>query len=68
MSKKTNPAPETETEKTEKQDKSRAGTLRRLAKAYLDASVTDNQTVAAMFNAEADLLDPPAKSEEKPEG
>jgi hypothetical protein len=61
--KKANPSTETETEKPEKHDKSRAGTLRRLAKAYAEASVWDNQTVAAMFYAEADLLDPPPKAE-----
>jgi hypothetical protein len=61
--KKTNPAPETEKEKPEKHDKTRAGTLRRLAKAYAEASVWDNHTVAAMFYAEADLLDPPPKAE-----
>lgn len=63
MSKAKKSNPEAETEKPEKHDKSRAGTLRRLAKAYSEASVWDNHTVAAMFFAEADLLDPPPKAE-----
>jgi hypothetical protein len=48
----------TKVEKHESHDKTRAGSLRRIAKSFRDASVWDNHTIAAMFEAEADVLDP----------
>jgi hypothetical protein len=45
-------------EESEKHDKTRAGSFRRLAKAFSCASVWDNHTIAAMLNSEADVLDP----------
>jgi hypothetical protein len=45
-------------EKHEKHDTSTAGSFRRIAKAYRETSVWDNHTIAAMFEAEADILDP----------
>lgn len=55
-----------EPEPEEVQDESRAGSLRRIAQAFRDASVWDNHTIADMFDAEADLLDPPPEEEETP--
>jgi hypothetical protein len=65
--KKASHAPAAEAEKPKKHDESRAGTLRRIAKAFREAAVWDNQTIAAMFEAEANLLDPPPKADEPEE-
>jgi hypothetical protein len=54
-------------ETQEPQDESRAGSLRRLAKAFREASVWDNHIIADFFDDEADLLDPPKEEEEAEE-
>jgi hypothetical protein len=55
------PTPEAAKAKSEKHEAhygTRAGSFRRIAKAFREASVWDNHSIAAIFEAEADGLDP----------
>jgi hypothetical protein len=51
-------AAKAKSEKHEAHYGTRAGSFRRIAKAFRETSVWDNHTIAAIFEAEADGLDP----------
>jgi hypothetical protein len=52
-------------ESPEKEDTSRAGSLRRIADAFREAIAWDQPTAADILDEEADLLDPPKEEEEE---